>query len=145
VSAKKSGGRTSRPGSSSFPVAADPARVGQYPALTSSGAGHFYDEVLEYRVWVHPEKGGEDLHDGSDYFFAFATFDEALACSSSTAGAEEPLVLVRQDEHVDEPEPGRFVHEKGERIAEWRVEWLQGSKRTADSIRDFLKAKGTPA
>jgi hypothetical protein len=91
------------------------------------------------------EDGGEDLHDGSDYFFAFATFDEALACSNSTAGAEAPLVLVRRDEHIDEPEPGRFVHEQGERIAEWRVEWLQGSKRTADSIRDFLKARGTRA
>jgi hypothetical protein len=143
VSAKKSASRTSRPGSSNFPVAADPSRVGQYPPFTKSGAGHFYDEVLEYRVWVHPEDGAEDLHDGSDYFFAFATFDEALACSNSTAGAEEPLALVRQDEHIDQPEPGRFVHEKGERIAEWRVEWLQGKKRTADSIRDFLKARGT--
>jgi hypothetical protein len=34
------------------------------------------------------------------------------------------------------------VHEKGERITEWSVEWLEGSKRTADSIRDFLKAQG---
>ena len=36
---------------SAFPVAIDPARVGTYPADTKSGAGYFYDDVLEYRVW----------------------------------------------------------------------------------------------
>lgn len=70
---------------------------------------------------MHPERGAEDLYDGSDYFLAFATFEEALAFSTSTVGAEEPLVLVRQDENINEPEPGQFVHEKGERLAEWRV------------------------
>jgi hypothetical protein len=29
-------------------------------------------------------------------------------------------------------------HEKGERITEWKVEWLSGSQRTADSIEQFL-------
>ena len=43
--------------------------------MVVSGAGYFYDDVLEYRVWVHPEAGGEDLHDGDDYFLAFAKFD----------------------------------------------------------------------
>ena len=39
--------------------------------VTKSGGGYFYDEVLEYRVWVHPERGGPDHHEGEDYFHAF--------------------------------------------------------------------------
>ena len=61
--------------------------------------------MLEYRVWVHPHDGGEDLYDGDDYYCAFATFEEASAYSRETAGAEQPLVLVRQDECINEPEP----------------------------------------
>lgn len=121
-----------------FPPAVDPAKVGEYPALTKSGGGFFYDEVLEYRVWCHPEAGAPDEHDGEDYFFAFASYDDALAFAKSTPGAEEPLVLVRQIEHVDEPEPGVFIHVKTERIAEWRVEWLANSRRQPTSIPELL-------
>ena len=37
-------------GPSDFPIAIDPNQVGKYPAYTKSGAGYFYDDVLEYRV-----------------------------------------------------------------------------------------------
>lgn len=127
------------------PIAIDPAQVGEYPALTKSGGGYFYDDVLEYRVWVHPHAGGEDLHDGDDYYYAFATFEDAAACSGDTAGAEQPLVLVRQLECICEPTPGVFEHVIGERITEWRVEWLAGSQRTATSIPDFLKSRAPQA
>ena len=48
----------------SYPAPIDPSRVSTYPALTKSGAGYFYDEVLEYRVWVHHAEGGDDSFKG---------------------------------------------------------------------------------
>ena len=124
-----------------YPDAVDRAKVGTYPALVKSGGGYFYDEVLEYRVWVHPEAGGEDLHDGEDYFFSFPTYEEALARSATTEGAEQPLVLVRQLEHINEPSAGKFEHVIGERLTEWRVEWLEHNKRGEDSIENFLRER----
>ena len=43
-------------GNSQYPAAVDPIRVGTYSAETKSGAGYFYDDVLEYRVWLNPKK-----------------------------------------------------------------------------------------
>jgi len=127
-----------------FPPAVDPEKVGSYPALTKSGGGYFYDEVLEYRVWCHPESGAPDEANGDDYYYAFATYEAALARAKSLPGAEEPLALVRQVEHVNEPEPGVYVHVREERITEWRVEWLLGSKRQATSIPEMLR-RGAPS
>jgi len=116
----------------SYPDAADPGRVGDYPAQTFAGGGYVWDEVLEYRVWCHP-------HDGrDDYFHAFATYDEALAFSKKTRGAEEPLALVLQREYIDEPEDGQYVHAKEQRITEWPVEFLHRPRRTADTLPDFF-------
>ena len=126
-----------------YPVPTDLSRVGQWPASSKSGGGYFYDEVLEYRVWVHPERGGEDLYGGEDYFHAFAVYEHALEFSRSTEGAEEPLALVRQVEWVDEPEPGVLLLKSGERVTEWRVDWLSGSHRTTEKIRAFL-ARNAP-
>ena len=127
---------------SKFPIAVEPARVGWYPALAKSGAGYFYDEVLEYRVWIHPRDGGPELEEGDEnvYFCAFPSYEEALRFSKETPGAEEPLVLVRQIEHINEPQPGKYVHVVGDRVTEWRVEWLEESKREPNSIPEFLKA-----
>jgi len=119
--------------SSAYPVAVDFDKVGKYHALTKSGGGYVYDDVLEYRVWVHP--------DGDDYYHAFPTYEEAKLFSERTERAEEPLVLVLQREHINEPEPGKYVHVKGDRITEWRVEWLAGSKRGPDTIPNFLREK----
>ena len=107
--------------------------MGKYPALTKSGAGYVYDDVLEYRVWIHPN--------GDDYYHAFATYEEAKRFSERTERAEEPLVLVLQREHINEPEPGKYEHVKGDRITEWRVEWLEGNKRSPDTIANFLREK----
>lgn len=41
--------------------------------------------------------------------------------------------------HINEPTPGVFEILEGERIAEWQVPWLLGSKRTADSLERFLE------
>jgi hypothetical protein len=125
-------------GPSQYPLAIDPSAVGRFSGETKSGAGYFYDEVLEYRVWLHPKQGAEPLAGGSAYFAAFAQFENALTFSRANAGAEQPLVLIRQREWVNEPKPGQFVHEKGERITEWKAEWLSGSKRTPGSIDQFL-------
>jgi len=70
---------------------------------------------------------------------AFATFEAADAFSKENGGAEHPLVLVRQREWIDEPEPDKFIPEKGERITEWQPEWLKDDKRMPDSIQKFLK------
>jgi hypothetical protein len=121
-----------------FPVASDPARVGTYPGETKSGAGYFYDEVLEYRVWFHPERGAVRLNGDDDYFMTFATYEHAQAVSTILPGAEYPLVLVRQIESINEPEPNHYVHVKEPRITEWQVRWLAGSRRTPTSIREFM-------
>ena len=56
-----------------YPDAVDAEAVGKYPGFTHSGGGFVWDEVLEYRVWCHPELGAPDLDDGNDYYHAFAT------------------------------------------------------------------------
>ena len=126
-------------GASKYPMAVDPNRVGTYPPDTKSGAGYFYDEVLEYRVWFNPANGAEPLNGKNDYFVAFAQYEAADAFSKKTAGADAPLVLVRQLEWISEPKRGHFISEKSERIAEWQIAWLTDNKRTEESIKDFMK------
>jgi putative acetyltransferase len=127
-----------------FPDAIDPSLVGTYPGLASAGGGYVWDAVLEYRVWCHPERGAPDEEDGSDYYYAFASYAEALAFSKRTTGAELPLALVQQLEHINEPEPGAYVHIKEPRNTEWPVEFLRRPKRTKDTIPAFL-APDAPA
>jgi hypothetical protein len=116
----------------------DPGRVGTYPALAKAGGGFVWDAVLEYRVWCHPEDGGDD------YFRAFASFADADDFAQQQAGAERPLALVHQEEYIDEPEPGVYVHVKENRIAEWPPEFLTRPRRTSRTIPDFL-APDAPA
>lgn len=123
---------------SAYPTAVDPKRVGTYPSETKSGAGYFYDDVLEYRVWFYPEGGGDDK------YAAFSQYEPAESFSKSTKGAEEPLVLVRQGEWIDEPKPGQYIPRGGERLTEWDVRWLAGSKRADDSITEFMKHPRPP-
>jgi hypothetical protein len=131
-------------GDSKFPVAVDVNRVGTYPSETKSGAGYFYDDVLEYRVWLHPEKGAAPLNGQKDYFVAFAQYELAHSYSEKTPGSEPPLVLVRQFEWIDEPKKGQFIPVKGERTTEWQVKWLQDDKRTDKSIEEFLRNPRPP-
>jgi hypothetical protein len=126
-------------GSSAYPIAINPSHVGSYSPDTNSGAGFFYDDVLEYRVWLNPVRGASPLNGGTDYFVAFAQYEMAESFSKSTRGAEEPTVLVRQYEWINEPEPGRYLRRNDERITEWQVRWLAGGKRTPTAIDDFLK------
>jgi len=49
-----------------YPAVLDPSAVGNYEALAAAGGGFVWDEVLEYRVWRHPERGAPDEADGSD-------------------------------------------------------------------------------
>lgn len=125
-------------GRSEFPVAIRPEKVGTYPAMVKAGAGLFYDDVLEYRVWLAPERGAERKDGGSDYFVAFAQYERALAFSQKAKGAEEPLVLIRQMKHVNEPRPGVFEVVSGERLTEWQVQWLAGKKRVPGAIEKFM-------
>lgn len=81
-------------GQSDYPTAVDPDLVGTYPADTKSGAGYFYDQVLEYRVWLHPDKGAVNVNGNKDYFVAFAQYEPAEVFSKATPGAEQPVVLV---------------------------------------------------
>jgi hypothetical protein len=121
-----------------LPPALHESLVGTYPALVGAGGGYVWDHVLEYRVWCHPERGAPDVDGGSDYYYAFPTYDEAVAFSDVTRGAETPLALVLQHEYVDEPEPGHLVHVKEPRMTEWPVEFLDKPRRTASTIPDLL-------
>jgi hypothetical protein len=121
-----------------FPRAIDPARVGKYPASCFAGGGLVWDAVLEYRVWCHPERGAPDTDDGSDYYRAFASYPEALRFSKKSPGAEEPLALVLQKEHINEPASGQYVHVKQQRITEWPVAFLTRPRCTRNTIPDFL-------
>jgi hypothetical protein len=127
-----------------FPRAHNPARVGKYPAEAGAGGGLVWDAVLEYRVWCHPEQGAPDEADGSDYYYAFASYPDAFRFWKQQPGAEEPLALVLQLEYLDEPRPGHFQHVKKRRVTEWPVEFLTRPRRTKETIPRFL-AKGAPA
>jgi putative acetyltransferase len=127
-----------------YPDAVDSNLVGTYPASAYAGGGFVWDEVLEYRVWCHPERGAADLHDGIDYYSAFANYVEALDCSTTTKGAEAPLALIRQTEYITEPQPGIYAHVQEPRVTEWPVEFLQRPRRSANTIPDFLSPAAPP-
>ncbi len=127
-----------------YPDAIEPDRVGRYPGFAHSGGGLVWDAVLEYRVWCHPERGAPEIGEGNDYYQAFATYAEALAFSEQNPGTEEPVALILQEEYLEEPEPGHYVHVKKRRVTEWPVEFLRRPRRTARTIPDFL-APDAPA
>ncbi len=126
------------------PEVLDPERVGTYPATAKAGGGYVWDEVLEYRVWCHPERGAPDEYDGNDYYCAFASFEDAEAYANATEGSGQPLALILQREYIDEPAPGEYRHVREERIAEWPVEFLSRPRRTARTIPDFLAPDAPP-
>lgn len=121
-----------------YPDAVETNLVGTYSPQAKAGGGYVWDDVLEYRVWCHPECGSPALDEGSDYYYPFATYAEALAFSKRTEGAGEPLALIRQLEYIAEPNPGEYRHIKEERLAEWPVEFLRRPRRTPNTIPDFL-------
>ena len=123
-----------------MPPVRDESLVGTYPALAKAGGGYVWDAVLEYRVWCHPNEGSTDHADGSDYFQAFSTYEEALRFSEGTEGAEPPLALVLQEEYINEETPGLYVHVQEERITEWPVAFLSRPRRTPQTIPDFLSS-----
>jgi hypothetical protein len=127
-----------------YPAVFDPTRVGTYPATAKAGGGYVWDEVLEYRVWCHPERGAPDDADGGDYFYVFGSYAEASAFAAKTAGAEAPLALILQREFIDEPSPGQYVHVREERITEWPIAFLSRPRRTARTIPDFLAPDAPP-
>ncbi|MCX4190853.1 hypothetical protein [Methylophaga sp. OBS3] len=114
-----------------YPKVKDPSLVGEYPALSKAGGGYVWDEVLEYRVWCHPESG-------DDYYYAFEDCETAIECSQEEHGAKAPLALVLQKEYIDEPEPGQYIHVKEERITEWPIEFLSRPRRNENTIPDFV-------
>lgn len=127
-----------------YPTVLDPSKVGTYPASAKAGGGYVWDEVLEYRVWCHPERGAPDEADGSDYYYAFETYEEAEAFAQANEGTEEPLALVLQREYIDEPEAGQYVHVREERVTEWPVKFLSRPRRDELTITEFF-APDAPA
>jgi hypothetical protein len=122
-----------------YPAVKDAALVGTYPASAKAGGGYVWDAVLEYRVWCHPERGAPVLEDDDgDYYYAFETYEEALEFSKTMAGAEEPLALILQEEYMEEPESGQYVHIKEQRVTEWPVEFLSRPRRNERTIPNFL-------
>lgn len=126
------------------PAVLDASKVGEYPASAKAGGGYVWDEVLEYRVWCHPERGAPDEFEGSDYYYTFESYGEALQFSEEARGCEAPLALVLQREYIDEPEDGQYIHVKEERIAEWPVEFLSRPRRTGTTIPEFMSPDAPP-
>ena len=118
--------------------------MGTYAALAKAGGGFVWDAVLEYRVWVHPERTDDDPGDGSDFYRAFATHADALAFAKIQVGAEEPLALVLQEEYIDESEPGEYTHVRERRVTEWPVDFLRRPRRTSETIPRFLAPDAPP-
>ncbi len=114
-----------------YPDAIDPSKVGTYTLEVFSGGGYFYDKVLEYRVW--------SKENGQTSMTAFATYKDAEDFALQSKYAAIPLVLVWQEEHINEPEPGRYVHITKPRITEWQTSWLKGSQGSKEQIPVFLK------
>jgi putative acetyltransferase len=127
-----------------YPAVLDPSKVGTYPAAAKAGGGFVWDAVLEYRVWCHPERGAPDEAEGSDYYYAFETYEDAQAFACAHDGTEAPLALVLQCEYIDEPEPGQYVHVREQRVTEWPVAFLSRPQRDCMTIPDFL-APDAPA
>src|SRR5262245_21452141 len=127
-----------------YPDATDPSLVGTYPGSAHAGGGFVWDAVLEYRVWCHPERGAPDLDEDCDYYYAFATYQEALEFAQRNPCAEEPLALILQEEFIDKPDVGRYVHVKERRVTEWPVSFLVRPRRTTSTIPDFF-APNAPA
>lgn len=127
-----------------YPDAVDPAKVGTYDARCHAGGGYTWDAVLEYRVWMHPERGAPDDFNGNDYYTAFATYKEAFEYSMANQGCDPPLALILQREHINEIAPGMFEHVRTERVTEWPPQFLSRPRRTARTIPDFL-APDAPA
>lgn len=123
---------------SNYPPAFDPEMVGEYPAVAGAGGGYVWDEVLEYRVWCHPEQGAPDECEGDDYYYPFEAYDDALEFASTNPGTEGPFALILQWEHISETEEGVFVHVTEERRTEWPVDFLSRPRRTGTSFRDRL-------
>lgn len=122
-----------------FPVAVDPDEVGRYPALAKAGGGHFYDDVLEYRVWYVDPEGGEAV------YRAFASYEKAVEFRANEPTAEKVVALVRQEKWLEEPQKGNYRAETGERITEWPTDLLlQGRKRGNGEMRRFLAQHGSP-
>lgn len=123
---------------SKYPEVIQKEKIGDYPALVKSGGGYVWDEVLEYRVWCHPENGAPDIEDGNDYYYVFDNYEDALEYSNENVGAEQPLALILQREYIDESETENYIHVKEERLTEWPVEFLSRPKRTENTIPDFI-------
>lgn len=121
-----------------YPEVKDKELVGTYPALVASGGGFVWDEVLEYRVWCHPENGAPDEEEGDDYYYVFDNYQDALEYANENPGTEAPLALVLQKEHVGMRESGEYYHVKDERITEWSIDFLRRPRRTENTIPDFL-------
>lgn len=129
---------------SPYPPAIDPGMVGEYPAVAGAGGGYVWDEVLEYRVWCHPERGAPDELSGEDYYYPFETYEDAFEFAQANPGTEDPLVLILQREHINETAEGIYVHVTEERRTEWPVEFLNRPRRTEHTIPDFLSPTAPP-
>jgi len=121
-----------------YPKVKDESKVGEYPAIAKAGGGFVWDEVLEYRVWCHPDRGAKDLENGNDYFYAFSNYRDASNFWKNNEGTEEPLALILQKEYIDEPEQGKYIHMKEERITEWPVQFLSRPKRNENTLPNFF-------
>jgi hypothetical protein len=84
------------------------------------------------------------MEGGSDFYHAFASYAVAAAFAAATPGAETPLALIRQDEYIDEPAAGEFVHMRSPRVAEWPVQFLRRPRRTARTIPNFFAPDAPP-
>lgn len=83
-------------GPSAYPLSIDPSEVGRHSdARESSVPGLSSSEVLEYRVWMSPERGSEPINGSRSYYAAFAQYEAASDYAKRSRGALNPVAAIR--------------------------------------------------
>jgi putative acetyltransferase len=119
--------------SSDYPLPDDLAAVGTHAAAAARDSGVFYDDVLEYRLWVRRPATTEEL------MFAFPTVEDAHEARTALGRDARLCVLVQQREPIERMEDGSYVQRSEPRRVEWPITWLVDGRPGEDAVQEVLE------